>query len=349
MTKTIDYFADLGYYICVCVYIIDTYGGYMRPFLLKPPIKDYIWGGTRLRDEYGKESELDRLAESWELSCHKDGGSIIDSGEFAGMPLTDFIKEHPDALGSNCSRFEYFPVLIKLIDAKDNLSVQVHPDDAYAKRVEGEYGKTEMWYIVDCDEGAQLIYGFKDKISREDFRRAVEENTLLDCVNSVPVKKGDVFFIESGTLHAIGRGILIAEIQQNSNTTYRVYDYGRVGADGKPRELHVEKALEVTTLEPPAVEYGQKKKINRAGMWQTPLADCKYFTADKYDIFRSMQLEASTQTFRHILVLEGEGAVVCGDDSIAVKKGSSVFVPAGSETCSIKGNCSIIITTIRYK
>ena len=318
----------------------------MRPFLLKPPIKDYIWGGTRLRDEYGKESELERLAESWELSCHKDGGSIIDSGEFAGMPLTDFVNEHPEVLGSNCSRFEYFPVLIKLIDAKDNLSVQVHPDDAYAKRVEGEYGKTEMWYIVDCDEGAQLIYGFKDKISREDFRKAIEENTLLDCVNSVPVKKGDVFFIESGTLHAIGKGILIAEIQQNSNTTYRVYDYGRVGADGKPRELQ---ALEVTSLEPPAVEYGQKKKINRAGMWQTPLADCKYFTADKYDIFRSMQLETDTHTFRHIIVLEGEGEVVCGDDSIAVKKGSSVFVPAGSETCIIKGNCSIIITTIQYK
>ena len=317
----------------------------MRPFLLKPPIKDYIWGGTRLRDEYGKESELDRLAESWELSCHKDGGSIIDSGEFAGMPLTDFIKEHPDALGSNCSRFEYFPVLIKLIDAKDNLSVQVHPDDAYAKRVEGEYGKTEMWYIVDCDEGAQLIYGFKDKISREDFRRAVEENTLLDCVNSVPVKKGDVFFIESGTLHAIGRGILIAEIQQNSNTTYRVYDYGRVGADGKPRQLHVDKALEVTSLEPPAAEV-KNFAADTSVSSQEYIAGCRYFSVDKLECRGEAKVEVPERSFLHLLVISGEGTAEFAGSSIALRKGTSVFVPAGTEAFNIKGNSSMIVTTI---
>lgn len=316
----------------------------MRPFELIPPVKDYIWGGTKLREQYGKESDLERLAESWELSCHKDGVSVIRDGEFAGMTLPEFLKEHPGALGRNCERFRDFPVLIKLIDARDNLSVQVHPDDEYALRVEGEYGKTEMWYIMDCEEGAELIYGFRDKISEEQFRKAIEENTLLDCVNSVPVRKGDVFFIRSGTLHAIGRGILIAEIQQNSNTTYRVYDYGRVGADGKPRELHVEKALEVTDLEPTTLKYGQPQKINMAGMWKTPLAECGYFAADKFDIFRSMTV-GDPNTFCHILVLEGEADMIYGGEKIIhITKGSSVFVPAGTDTCDIKGKCSIILT-----
>ncbi|MCR4888360.1 MAG: class I mannose-6-phosphate isomerase [Ruminococcus sp.] len=316
----------------------------MRPFELIPPIKDYIWGGTKLREQFGKESDLDRLAESWELSCHKDGVSIIKNGEFAGMPLTEFIEQHPEVLGKNCGKFSNFPVLIKLIDARDNLSVQVHPDDDYAMRVEGEYGKTEMWYIVDCEPGAELIYGFKSDISKDAFKKAIEENTLLEYVNKVPVKKGDVFFIKAGTLHAIGKGILIAEIQQNSNTTYRVYDYGRVGADGKPRALHIDKAIDVTKRCFPAVPYGQPEKVNMAGMWRTPLAECSYFSTEKFDIFRNMSV-GYADTFCHVLVLDGEADMFSGDECIMhLKKGSSVFVPAGSDTYDIKGKCSIILT-----
>ena len=202
---------------------------------LKAPCKDYIWGGNRLREEYGKQLDSDRIAESWELSCHKDGQSVITGGEFDGKTLSDYIAaKGKGVLGKNCGRFEYFPVLIKLIDAKDNLSVQVHPSNEYALRVEGEYGKTEMWYIVDCDPGAELLYGFKHEISKEEFAERIANNTLLEVTNNVPVHKGDVFFIESGTLHAIGKGILIAEIQQNSNTTYRIYDYGSCRASTKP-------------------------------------------------------------------------------------------------------------------
>ena len=221
----------------------------MKPFVLKAPCKDYLWGGNRLR-EFGKESDADKIAESWELSCHPDGESVIASGDYAGMTLPAFLAAHPEAAGESCRDFERFPVLIKLIDAHDNLSVQVHPDDAYALAHEGEYGKTEMWYIVDAEPGAELLYGFARDVTKEEFRRAIEENTLLDLVRHVPVRPGDVFFIPAGTLHAIGKGILIAEIQQNSNTTYRVYDYGRVGKDGKPRELHIAKALDVTRLTP---------------------------------------------------------------------------------------------------
>jgi mannose-6-phosphate isomerase len=318
----------------------------IEPLILNPPIKDYIWGGTKLREQFGKESSLERLAESWELACHRDGSSIIANGEYAGKSLTEYLEENSGASGTNCKRFEYFPVLIKLIDACDDLSVQVHPDNEYAMRVEGEYGKTEMWYVIDCEPDAQLIYGFKEKISKEDFCRAIEENTLLDIVNVVPVKKGDVFFINSGTLHAIGKGILIAEIQQNSNTTYRVYDYGRKGADGMPRELHIDKAVDVTELSP-SCGYKEYKAVEKNGNIEKILADCDYFTALKTDINESpYEINVDSGSFRHILSIDGEGVLSYGEGSIPFKKGTSVFLPAGMGECTVKGKCSIIITEI---
>lgn len=322
----------------------------MYPLKLKPPIKDYIWGGTKLHDEFGKQSSLDRLAESWELSCHRDGVSVIENGGYSGKTLVEFIEANPDALGTNCKRFEYFPVLIKLIDARDNLSVQVHPDNDYALKAEGEYGKTEMWYIVDCEEGAELIYGFRDEISREDFRNAIEENTLLDKVNSVPVKKGDVFFISSGTLHAIGKGILIAEIQQNSNTTYRVYDYGRIGADGKPRELHIEKALDVTKLKkaPGQTVYPSVSLDGEcAGTTVRLLGDCEYFTVSKADLDSSVfKFCVGEESFRHLLVIDGNAEMTWNGETYPLEKGASWFIPASCGDFAIKGKCSIINTEI---
>jgi len=315
----------------------------MRPFELTPVIKDYIWGGTRLRDEFGKVSSLDRLAESWELSCHKDGESIIASGEFKGMTLAEFIRLHPEAAGSSIRNNEEFPLLVKLIDAKSDLSVQVHPDDEYAIREEGSLGKTEMWYILDCDDGAELIYGFREHISSEEFRAAIEENRLLDYVNRVPVKKGDVFFIPPGTLHAIGKGMLIAEIQQSSNITYRVYDYGRLGADGKPRELHVEKALAVTIPDVPA--YKPENHLKNDGMTEIEcLRKCRYFSVYELECNGSYKLNQSLSSFMHLLVFDGEGDIEFEGGSLHIKKGSSVFVPAGNDTLDIKGKCSIIIT-----
>ncbi|MCH5325290.1 MAG: class I mannose-6-phosphate isomerase [Eubacterium sp.] len=310
---------------------------------LKAPCKDYLWGGNRLREEYGKVSDSDKIAESWELSCHKDGESVIDGGAYDGKTLKEYLAENKAALGSACDRFEYFPILIKLIDAKDNLSVQVHPDNEYAMRVEGEYGKTEMWYIVDCNEGAQLIYGFKDKVSREEFERRIKDNTLLEITNNVPVHKGDVFYIEAGTLHAIGSGILIAEIQQNSNTTYRVYDYGRVGADGKPRQLHIDKAVDVTATEPP--KYDTKPKGERTaieGGACTLLASCEYFNVNKYEVSGTVKLTASEKSFNSVLVLDGEGTI----NGVKAAKGESFFVPAGYGEYTISGNITAIVTDI---
>lgn len=319
----------------------------MYPIKLKPAFKDYLWGGTRLRDDFGKDCDFDKIAESWELSCHKDGNSVVADGEFAGLTLAQYIeKEGKSVLGTNCEKFENFPILIKLIDAKDNLSVQVHPNNEYAQRVEGEYGKTEMWYVVDCDEGASLLYGFKHNITKEEFRERIENNTLLEVTNSVPVKKGDVFFIEAGTLHAIGKGILIAEIQQNSNTTYRIYDYGRVGADGKPRQLHIDKAVDVTNL-CPAKPYPQSEPVDMGGWTKKRLAKCEYFTVDVINVDTSAALEADKSSFVNILVLDG-GCVLSseGNDAVELKKGDSVFIPAGLGKFELTSKCSAVMTHI---
>ena len=314
--------------------------------MLEPAFKNYIWGGEKLRTDFNKKCDFDRVAESWELSCHKDGNSVILNGEFKGKTLEEYIKSSGKAvLGKNCDRFEYFPVLIKLIDAKDNLSVQVHPDNDYALKNEGEYGKTEMWYIVDCDEGSSLIYGLNKEISKEEFSERIKNNTLLEVTNSVPVKKGDVFFIESGTLHAIGKGIVIAEIQQNSNTTYRVYDYGRIGADGKPRPLHVKKAIDVTSLKP----LPKQKSVvyeNFDGYKKACLSGCEYFNVYEYNITESALFNADEKSFNSVLVIDGSGLLNYKDNNIEIKKGDSIFIPAGMGEYIISGNLSVILTDI---
>ena len=299
----------------------------MAIFKLEPAFKDYIWGGTRLRDEYGKKCDYDKVAESWELSCHKDGASTVADGEDKGLTLEQYIEKHgKKVLGSDCEKFENFPILIKLIDAKDNLSVQVHPDNEYAMRVEGEYGKTEMWYVVDADPGATLLYGFKHEISKDEFAKRIADNTLLEVTNAVPVKKGDVFFIQAGTLHAIGKGILIAEIQQNSNTTYRIYDYGRKGADGKPRQLHIPQALDVTERKPPV-----------AHDFHGHLAQCDYFTVDAVE--GSFKDICDDVSFTSLLILEGEGTLTetATGESLPIQKGESFFIPAGTGEYTVSG------------
>lgn len=315
----------------------------MYIFKLNPVFKDYLWGGTKLRDEYGFESDLDKLAEGWMLSCHKDGENTVENGEFAGKTLTAVVNSNPEFLGENGKKFEYFPILIKLIDAKNDLSVQVHPDNEYAMRVEHEYGKTECWYILDCDEGAELIYGFNREISSEEFREGIENNTFLDTVNKVKVKKGDLFFIEAGTLHAIGKGILLAEIQQNSNTTYRVYDYGRLGADGKPRALHVDKAIDVTSCTPPTRDTNPEGELVVDDGYSTQLlTKCDLFNVQKVSVNTEYADIADEKSFVSILVTDGIGTI----DGIAIKKGDSLFIPANYGKFTVKGNVEIIITRV---
>lgn len=318
----------------------------MYPLLLGAPLKDYIWGGNRLKNEFGFESDKDKIAEAWVLSCHKDGENVILNGEFKGKTLTEVLDIWgKDSLGKNSESFNDFPILIKLIDACDKLSVQVHPSDEYALKVEGEFGKTECWYIVDCEPDAKLLYGFSCDITKEEFAKRIEENTLDDVVNYVNVKKGDFFFIPSGTLHAIGKGILIAEVQQNSNTTYRVSDYGRLGADGKPRPLHVEKAKEVTTLENNTLEYGSIGEITypdkkNSDTYIRKLIECDKFAAEILSLKGSVEI-SDNDSFVSLVVLDGEGELIFENERIDLKKGSSVFIPCKVK-CEIIGNAQFL-------
>jgi len=306
----------------------------MPAFKLLPACKDYIWGGQRLKNDFGIQSELDPLSEAWVLSCHPDGPSVLANGPDAALTLPEYIqKAGPHVLGVKCQQFEDFPLLVKLIDAKQNLSVQVHPSDEYALAHERQYGKTEMWVVLDAAPGAYLYYGFQREVTKEEFARHIEQGTLTDILRKLPVKKGDVIFIPAGTLHAIGAGLVIAEIQQNSNVTYRVFDYGRIGADGKPRALHVEKALAVTDLRPAQLmDFGPH------------LGSCRYFTTDKYS--GAFTGKCGEDSFQAILFIQGTGELACGGICHKVAKGECWFLPAGSGTYFINGHCEYLVVYI---
>ncbi len=315
---------------------------------LKPALKDYLWGGTKLKTDFGFQSDMEKVAEGWMLSCHKDGENTVENGEYKGKTLSEVIELcGRDILGKNGLKFDFFPILIKLIDAKNDLSVQVHPDNEYALRVEGEYGKTECWYILDCEDGAELIYGFNREISSEEFRKRIEDNTFLEVVNKVKVHKGDMFFIEAGTLHAIGSGILLAEIQQNSNTTYRVYDYQRRDKDGNLRPLHIDKAVDVTKCEKP--KFGIKpigEKIKTASGTEQMLTKCDLFTVKEYTTDGTLNLISDENSFVSLLVTDGKGTVECSGEKLSVRKGDSLFVSADSGKITINGKLNIIETKV---
>lgn len=318
----------------------------MKIETLSPAFKDYLWGGTRLRDDYHKPCSLPKVAESWELSTHPDGQSTISGGQFDGLTLSDYLAQNPQALGTHCQAFENFPVLIKFIDAKQPLSIQVHPSDEYALEVEHQYGKTEMWYVMDAEPGAFLYFGVNQELAPEELRRRIEDNTVEQVLHKAPVHPGDVFFIPSGTIHAIGAGILICEIQQNSNCTYRVYDYGRLGADGKPRELHVEKALAVSRLTPsdPAEKQAAPQAV--PGGEITRLASCKYFTTDRIRVDSALTLSAGPESFLSLVVMEGSGTAAGPENTVEFRPGDSLFVPAASGEIQVTGPCTLAVTRV---
>lgn len=316
----------------------------MEPLFLKPPLKDYLWGGHRLPAEYGYATDLDKVAEAWVLSCHPQGQSIVDGGTYDGQTLSAALADWGKAaLGERSKPFDRFPLLVKLIDAEDRLSVQVHPDDTYARRVEGEPGKTEMWHVLDCRPGAQLLFGVNRSLEKEEFARRIADNTLSEVCRFVPVKKGDTFFIPSGTLHAIGAGILLAEVQQNSDTTYRVSDYGRLGADGKPRQLHVDKALDVTRLTPSEEENTPCVTADGNGRWER-LASCPYFTAERWSLTGSRTV-GREDTFVSLVCLEGEGELTWDGGQRTYRKGDSLFIPAGLYA-AVSGSAELLCSYI---
>lgn len=318
----------------------------MTPVKLKPVFKEIVWGGNRLRDDYGFVTDLNNIAEAWMLCARNDGDNVIESGEYAGVSFTDYIKKNPAFLGKKGAGYEEFPLLIKFIDAKADLSVQVHPDDEYAKLHENSYGKTEAWYILDCDEGAELIYGFKKELSAEEFRKSIEDNTFLDYVNKVKVKKGDVFFISAGTLHAIGSGIFLAEVQQNCNTTYRVYDYNRK-VNGVPRELHVEKALDVTNTVPP-VRNGDPDgaPVVKGDATEQALCSCEFFKMSTLKVEGNHTFSVDDESFTSLLVLSGAGNLISNGTDIELQPGDSIFIPAGCGDVTVSGDIEALVSSL---
>ena len=321
------------------------------PFLMDPAYKDYLWGGQRLNTDFNKKIDSDPLAETWECSTHKDGSSRVRGGAFAGMTLTEVLKEHPDFLGEhggrNAAADGGLPILIKFIDARLDLSVQVHPSDEYAMEHEnGQLGKSEMWYVLEAEPGARLVYGLSANCTKEMIRDAVNRGRLEKYLQYVPIKKGDVFFINSGTIHAIGAGALVAEIQESSNLTYRIYDYDRTDKFGNKRELHLEKAMEVADLGI-APEPRQNIRVLKymPGVATELLSRCKYFEVSRMlvNTGRGQQVfySADELSFRVLLCIGGSGRLEYGA-YMDIKKGDCVFVPSGSPKIRLLGKMELL-------
>ncbi len=303
---------------------------------LTPSFKDYIWGGNKLMTEYGVK-DMNCVAEAWVLSAHPDGPSYLPDG-------TAFVNKlaavGSAALGAKAASFKDFPQLIKLIDARSDLSVQVHPSDEYALANEGQFGKTEMWYILDAEEGAGIYYGFQRDVTRAEMEEAIRTNTLTDILRFIPVQKGESYFIPSGTIHAIGKGLLIAEIQQNSNVTYRVYDYGRRDAQGNTRPLHVEKALEVSDLTRAADATEPTQVIVEGGVF-SQVSTCSYFTVTELKADGTVTI-GTPDTFTAVLVLEGEGTI----DGEPFGRYDTFFLPADAGEVEMKGCFTALLSTL---
>lgn len=324
------------------------------PLLLEGTAKDYLWGGRRLIDDYGRHSGSEAMAEYWGCSTHPDGISRAVGGVFDGERLNDILAAHRQYLGTNHTGTVGtlpgdLPILVKLIDAMDDLSIQVHPDDGFAARFEnGQRGKNEFWYILDAEPGAELIYGFYDDITRDEAEEALQDGTIGNYVQRVPVRKNDLFYVEAGTVHAICRGIVLAEIQESSNLTYRLYDYGRRDKNGLPRELHTDKALQVMKLSG-SPQPRQPMRLIRyiPGIAEEFLFRCAYFEVHRLLLSaengNGAVFGSDSTSFEVLLCIDGDGSVYAeGMDRIRFGRGDFMFIPAGSVRMRLEGNASFL-------
>lgn len=317
------------------------------PMLLEPVAKDYLWGGSRLNDDFNLGLSAEPLAEAWVCSTHPDGVSFVDA-----VPLSEILKEHPNWLGTHPLQTmrgkAELPILIKLIDAKRDLSVQVHPDDEYALRVEGELGKTEMWYVLDAKPGTQLVYGFNREMTPEQVKNAIRTDSIEKFLNHVPVQKDDLFYIKAGTVHAIGAGALIVEIQESSNLTYRLYDYGRLDKNGLPRPLHINRALEVANLDSSAIPRQPMRVLKyKQGCASELLTRCKYFQVERVLLNTEIQRElvayqTGSNSFHALLCVDGCGVLFGEDITLPFFKGDCIFVPANSIPLKLHGRAQLL-------
>ena len=319
------------------------------PFLLRPSGKDYLWGGIRLKTEFNKQINLELLAETWECSTHPDGLSYVVSGEFKNKSLKEVLQIHPEFLGTHVKTNGELPILIKFIDAKQDLSVQVHPDDEYARMYENnQLGKTEMWYVLDADKNTKLVHGFNCDINKDIVEKAITNKEIEKYLNKIDIAKDDLFFIKPGTIHAIGAGALIVEIQENSNLTYRLYDYDRIDKNGQERELHIKKALDV-------LDYKASNRVRqpirlhnyKRGFASELLCRCEYFEVHKAKINtktikEKFKFKTQSNSFHVLLCIDGEGNLSYDNETLKISKGNCVFVPANSCKIEIEGSMEFL-------
>ncbi|MGN8982232.1 mannose-6-phosphate isomerase, class I [Enterococcus villorum] len=308
-----------------------------EPMFLKPVFQEKIWGGSRLKSVFGFDIPNDKIGEDWAISAHPHGVSIVENGEFKGYKLDDLWQEHKELFGHPTE--PVFPLLIKILDAEDDLSVQVHPDDTYGMKHEGELGKTECWYIIDAEPGAEIIYGHHAK-TREELAEMIRDERWDDLLKKVPVKKGDFFYVPSGTIHAIGKGIMILETQQSSDTTYRVYDYDRKDANGNARKLHIQQSIDVTTV-PATAPQVQMKEIRKGNSSIVTYLETEFFNVYEWDI-KGITAFKKQAPYTLATVIDGVGELVINEKSYPLTKGTSFILPNDIEEWTIQGDLSII-------
>ena len=318
------------------------------PFLLRPAAKDYLWGGNRLNEDFSKGLDVSPLAETWECSTNPDGISTVDSGVFSGQDLQSVFQQHPELLGTHHKEHAALPILVKLIDAKEDLSIQVHPDDDYAAANEnGALGKTELWYVLAARQHARLIYGLQYPVDRGTLRESIRQGTVEKYLQRIPVRKNDIFYVKPGTIHGICAGTLLAEIQENSNLTYRLYDYDRLDKNGSKRPLHIEKALDVIDYTPtPAPRQPVRYMKYELGCASEILCRCRYFQVERLlvntECLRSMILFRSDElSFQVFLCVDGCGSIVLERETLPFFKGDCFFLPAAS-AFRLHGNAQIL-------
>lgn len=303
----------------------------MYPLKIKPIYKEVIWGGQALQHMFSRELSNEKIGESWELCVHKNGISRIENGPWQHRTLADLIEQHAEQLlGKDYKGHTQFPLLIKYIDANDNLSIQVHPDDEYAQQVESEQGKTEAWYVLHADEGAEIIWGLNEGITRESFKLAVKNKKIENTLRRVSVRTGDLIFVPAGTVHALLKGIVVCEVQQNSDTTYRIYDFDRIDTNGNKRQLHIDKAMDV-------IDFGQQP----TGDFSQTTLTCPYFNIEKWEI-KSKRTDQTQGEFLVYCILKGNGTVSGNDVTVDIKPGDTILLPAALEKIYIDGDMTLL-------
>lgn len=321
----------------------------LYPLKFTPVYKQIIWGGDNIRRHFNRVTPFEKVAESWELCCRSDGMSIVSEGPLKGKTFTQVISDFKEKVLGTKSIEKYgcdFPLLIKLIDANGKLSVQVHPDDAYAQSCGEKNGKNELWYIVDAKPGAKLVYGLKDGVTKEDFTAAMRDDAIASTLRQVPVAPGDVFYIPAGTVHAILNGILVAEIQQNSNTTYRIYDWGRVDADNRPRELQIDRALDVINFGRELPQRNSEVRSGDTGCSVKTVLRCEFFNIDEVDLDGKFAGEAAGDTFYVLMNLGGCVKIAFDGGEMTLESGDTALIPACLGNYTVEGRSKLLLTWI---